>query len=137
MDRTDRPPVPTVVAIVAGAIGTIALATVWHWAGLVTRPSEHSYRLSQYFMNCVSWPFIFAYAAVALVIGRLARTEWPVAIGMVLPLPIALVVEIIRDSTSHNLFPFEIGLYWVPALAIAYLGARGRRVIDRFRRPPS
>jgi hypothetical protein len=134
MDRTDRPPVPAVVAIVAGAIGTIALATVWHWSGLVTRPSERSYPLTQYFLNCVSWPFVFAYAAVALVIGRLARTEWPVAIGMVLPLPIALVVEMIRDSTGHNLLGIEIALYWVPALAIAYLGARARRVIDRFRR---
>lgn len=137
MDPTDRRPVPTVVAIVAGAIGTLALATVWHWAGLVTRPAQPSYPLSQYFLNCVSWPFVFAYAAVALVIGRLARTEWPVAIGMLLPLVVAVFVEMIRDSSGHNLLGIEVGLYWVPALAIGYLGARGRRLIDRFRRSPS
>jgi hypothetical protein len=43
--------------------------------------------------------------------------------GVMLPLPIAAVIEVIVDPTNHNLIPFEIILYWLPAFALAWAGA--------------
>lgn len=39
---------------------------------------------------------------------------------MIVPLAVALVVEISLDPTSHNLFPFEIVLVWAPAFLLSW-----------------
>jgi hypothetical protein len=123
------------VATVVGLASSIALAVVWHWLGFVTRTPERSYEYTQYFSNCVSIGFALAFAAVAFGLGRLTGTARGVAIGMVLPLPLAMMVEIARDRTSHNLMPFEVALYWVPAFAVAFAGAYlGRRSSEGSRR---
>jgi hypothetical protein len=41
---------------------------------------------------------------------------------MMLPLPIAFGIEVRSDPTSHNLIPFEVLLYWLPAFGLALLG---------------
>ena len=42
---------------------------------------------------------------------------------MMLPLPIAFGIEVSLSPTSHNLFPFEVLLYWLPAFGLALLGS--------------
>lgn len=129
----DRPH-PAVVTL-TGLGGTILLATIWHLLGLASDPTEEGYALTSFFLTCISWPFVAVYALAALGFGWIAQQARFVALGMILPLPMALLVEVALDPTSHNLFPFEILLYWLPAFVVAWLGASGgRRLRERFSR---
>lgn len=42
---------------------------------------------------------------------------------MMSPLPLALIVEVLQDPTSHNLLPFEVVMLWAPAFLVAFFGA--------------
>jgi hypothetical protein len=81
--------------------------------------SQGGYELTHYFTP-ISWPFVITYAIVSLVLGAVTKTTWPVALGMIFTLPIACSVEVAQDSTSHNLFPFEILLTWLPGFVLAF-----------------
>jgi hypothetical protein len=98
--------------------------------GLAPKSSGAAYELTRYF-TLITWPFILAYTILALLLGGLTRKTWPVALGMIFTLPIACTVEVSRDSTSHNLIPFEMILTWLPgfllALGAAYCGRWLRR----------
>ena len=137
------------VGLLAGFAAIVSLATLWHLVGFVNPPiheghrSAHTpgYEFTEYFTHCISGSFVAAYAVVSLALGWKFQSGgpaalWsvetpaaasietiPVALGMVLPLPIALLIEVIRDPTSHNLFPFEVLLYWLPAFLVAWGGA--------------
>ena len=106
-----------------GLAGSVALAVVWHYFGLDPPPDQESYLYTQYFTGNIGWAYVGLYALVSLVLGWLTRLIWPVALGMILPLPFGVLIEVLQDPTSHNLIPFEIILYWLPAFAIAYGGA--------------
>jgi hypothetical protein len=109
----------------AGLAGSTLLAVAWHTMGLAPKSSGAAYELTRYF-TLITWPFILAYTILALLLGGLTRKTWPVALGMIFTLPIACTVEVSRDSTSHNLIPFEMILTWLPgfllALGAAYCG---------------
>ena len=56
---------------------------------------------------------------------------------MIVPFALALAVELNRDPTSHNLFPFEIVMMWAPAFGVAWLGTYlGKRIVTRRAQPP-
>lgn len=64
-----------------------------------------------------------AYLAAAVAPGWCSARKVPVALGMMLALAVTLVIELVSDPTSHNLFPLESILLWEPALLLAWLGA--------------
>jgi len=109
-------------ALIAGLAGTGASAAFWHLFGAAAPPTQDSYAYSHYFTSCLSWSFVAAYFGLSFILGWGLRRAWPLAVGMMLPLPIAFGVEVASDPTSHNLFPFEVLLYWLPAFGLALLG---------------
>ena len=126
-----------IVGILAGAAGLLALAALWHGAGLVTQPVSPSYAYTEYFTHCVSWSFTAAYFALNMLLGLLLRRNWPIALGMIIPLAVALLIEMRRDPTGHNLFPFEIIMVWMPVFGVAWLAASlGEMLVTRRSRPP-
>ena len=109
-------------ALLAGLAGSVALAALWHLFGGAAPRTQEGYDYTQYFTSCLSWPFAAAYFVLSFVLGWAVRRGWPVALGMMLPLPIAFGIEVASDPTSHNLIPFEMLLYWLPAFGLALLG---------------
>ena len=105
------------------AASSVLLAALWHRFGWARPYSTDGYEFTQYLTSCVSWWFILVYLSSGWGLGWITRTAWPVALGMISPLPIAFCVEVAKDPTSHNLIPFEVVLFWVPALALAFAGA--------------
>ncbi len=83
-----------------------------------------------------------ALAIVGLIAGLVAGAPWWVlGLVSVAALPVCMVAELLTDSTSHNLFPFELVTYVVfsiPALVAAGLGRAARRVVisRRQKNPP-
>jgi hypothetical protein len=109
-------------AFLAGLTGSALLAGVWNTLGFAPMPSQVGYELTHYF-SPITWPFVIAYTIISLLLGWITNTKWPVALGMIFTLPIACSVELSRDSTSHNLIPFEILLTWLPGFVLAFGGA--------------
>lgn len=112
------------LGVALGVVAVVGLATLCHVLGYGAPQAEAGYPFTSYFTGCIGWPFAAAYALAAGALGWATRSAWPVALGMMLPLPLALVAEVVLDATSHNLLPFEIALFWLPAFGIAFLGAR-------------
>jgi len=106
------------------------VAVVWNTLGFASMPSQVGYQLTQYFTP-TTWPFVIAYTMISLLLGWGTRTTWPVALGMIFPLPIACSVDVSRDPTSHNLIPFEILLTWLPGFVIAVGAASCGRWLRR------
>jgi hypothetical protein len=124
-----RPRVRQFFSVVAGAVACLLLAVAFHAAGWTSPYRSHGYQYSQYLSSCVGWGFAVVWLAVAIALGRLTRTAWPVALGMVAPLPLAALIEILGDSTSHNLLGLEIVLIWIPVVLVAFGAAfLGRRM---------
>ena len=125
------------VGFLAGLAGALALVTVWHRAGWVTKPVSASYPYTEYITQCAGAAFAGAFFILNVVLGLLLRRAWPIALGMISPLAFALAAELHRDPTSHNLFPFEIVMMWVPAFGVAWLGAwLGKRIVTGRATPP-
>ena len=123
------------LVVLASLACSIALASLWHLFGFASPPTQSGYPFSQYLTGCISWPFVGVFALVSITLGWFSRSLWPVSLGMILPLPIASAIEVIQDPTSHNLIPFEVLLYWLPAFVIAFCGAYcGRQLQSRFAR---
>ncbi len=109
--------------VLAGLLGTVVLASLWHLFGGAAPPKEADYVYTQYFTSCLGWVFAAVYLALSIVLGWILRRVGAVALGMMLPLPIAFGIEVSLDQTSHNLIPFEMLLVWLPAFSLALLGA--------------
>jgi hypothetical protein len=122
------------LAMLAGFAGVIALAAVCHALGLVShRHMGAGYPYTNYLSACLNLGSIIAYFLLAALLGTASKRGWPIALGMMLPWPIACAIEIEIDPTSHNLFPFEAVISWLPAFLFALLGAyAGRKIISRF-----
>jgi len=110
-------------AWLVGILTSIFLVALCHAAHLASTPRESGYALSQYLSTCASGFFVLVFALAGALLGFLDFRRTPVALGMMSPLPIALVVEVLQDPTSHNLLPFEILMLWVPAFLLAFVGA--------------
>lgn len=116
----------------AGLVGTVALASLWHLFGAAS-PKEADYVYTQYFTSCLGLGFAAAYFGLGFVLGWIVQRVAVVALGMILPLPIAFLIEVTLDRTSHNLIPFEILLVWLPAFSLALLGAYLGRTAEQKR----
>jgi len=110
-------------AWLVGILTSIFLVALCHAAHLASAPRESGYVLSQYLSTCASGFFVLVFALAGALLGFLDFRRTPVALGMMSPLPIALVVEVLQDPTSHNLLPFEVLMLWVPAFLLAFVGA--------------
>jgi hypothetical protein len=110
-------------AWLTGILTSIFLVALCHAAHLASTPRERGYVLTQYLSTCASGFFILVFALAGALLGFLDFRRTPVALGMMSPLPLALIVEVFQDPTSHNLLPFEVGMFWAPAFLLAFFGA--------------
>ena len=85
----------------------------------------------------VAVPIALVASAIAVVVFEGRRWRLAAALPLVavtVYLAVVLVPDLVRDPTSHNLFPFEVGLYFSPAfpymliLATVYYMRRHRIV---------
>lgn len=129
MKKPSEPRFHPAVGVMTGLAGSVGLALLWHFFGFASPVTQQGYFLTEYFTGCISLSYVALYAVASIALGWFSRSGWLVALGMILPLPIALVVEIALDPTSHNLLPFEIILYWFPGFAVAWGGAHLSRLI--------
>jgi hypothetical protein len=121
------------LATVALALGAAVAATALHQAisPWVVHPDDHSYFLTHLLVdNYFAWSTQIVLLAVGFGLGS-ARRAPPLLVGaaMMVPFPLATGYEIFKDSTSHNLLPFEL-FVWVPLVLPATVGA----VAGRFQR---
>ena len=110
----------------AALVSSGLLAALWNVLGWAPRTLA-GYELTQS-LAPATWGFAAAYAVIAGLLGWITRRPWPVALGMILIRPIACSVEIAQDPTSHNLIPFEILMFWLPLLLLAFACASVGRV---------
>src|SRR5947209_7271242 len=75
----------TGLGVLAGLVGTVALAFLWHLFGGASSPKEADYVYTQYFTSCLSWRFAAAYLALGIALGWIVRRVATVALGMILP----------------------------------------------------
>jgi hypothetical protein len=107
----------------AGLISTVGLMVLLRVVGLMPPPEQDSYFLSRHASDNVGGLLLLLYFLASGVLGIVLKRPVEIAIGMMAPLPLAFLVEVLLDSTSHNLFPFEILLYWLPAFGLAFMGS--------------
>ena len=121
-------------AFIAGLLVMLVLSVCFHRLGHPPQPSSE-YRYSNFLLGALSLPFGVAYLVASTGLGFFFRRAWPVALGMVLPWPLAFALEVSASSSSHNLFPFEAALVWLPAFFIALLGAGTGKSLAVYRTP--
>jgi len=63
--------------------------------------------------------FIGCFILSGVSLSYLKTNQFLVALGMILPMPIGFIAEVIVDPTSHNLIPFEVIGGWIPGFIIA------------------
>lgn len=135
MDESRRPLVSVSLAALAGLGAIVALAIFWHLFGWVPPPKHNGYPVTNFFADCAGPGFVLAYLLAAFGLGWARLRAWGVGIGMMLPMPFGMIVEVSMDPTNHNLFPFEVVMIWLPmfaaALGAAALGARVYRRTHR------
>ncbi|MCC6227632.1 MAG: hypothetical protein IT432_00195 [Phycisphaerales bacterium] len=115
-----RPPLAR-VALGVIASGTLGLAAVTlpavhtHWRAVYSLPPFTLEKLGIDHFQPISVAFlILAGVLASFIIGR---GRWALAgLSTMLAFPVLMLVEMIRDSTSHNLFPFELISYAVLAI---------------------
>jgi hypothetical protein len=119
----------TIAAVIAGGASVMAMVALCHLLGFVSHNSEGvGYPFTNYLASTFSKPVVGIYLLLSGLLGAGFRRVWPVALGMMLPWPIACAIEVIRDPTSHNLLPFDIML-WCAAFAVGLMGAFVGRLI--------
>ncbi len=118
-------------ATVALAFGAyVALALAWRGLRLPANPPQAGYHYSQ--ALSMAFPRRLALSSVlGGTIGWLTGRTAHVALGTILPFAVATGVEIARDSTSHNLLPFEVLISWVPVFLVSWGAAT---IGQRFRK---
>lgn len=128
----------SIVSCGLAAAAMLLLVLLWHGLNLVDPPPPAP-DVSSFLYQVASVPFLLALSIVASVLGALLSRPVPIALGAIVPLVTALVLDLSRKPASHNLFPFEIVMGWLPvfliSLAMAHLGAWLRRA--RSHRDPS
>ena len=81
-------------------------------------------------------PAMISYLVVGIVLGVAQPHRWKRLALLALALPTALhvftvVTDLMRDSSTHNLFPFEFAILWfvgLPVFVGAFIGSRfGKR----------
>jgi hypothetical protein len=129
-----------ILGAVLGLSASICLIALFHALDRVAPETANSYHYTQLITRCISPAFVASYLVLAALLGLLLRHPLGVALGMIIPYPIAAVIEISHDKTNHNLLPFEMMLSWGPALIVAFLaallGCKLRNLISGRETPP-
>lgn len=123
--RTDRAHAAVILTAMAlGGPACLAAPVLWARAPLMTAPLFPLLRTG---VEKLGWPALVLLVGLGIAGGVLSRVRarW-LGLASVAILPLAAVAEIIKDPTSHNLIPLEIGMDLFLSLA-AGLGARGAR----------
>jgi hypothetical protein len=100
----------------------VALALSWRALRLPANPPQAGYQYSQALSFSFRWELALSFF-LGGAIGWLTRRTALVALGMILPFAVAMCIEIAKDSTSHNLLPFEILISWMPVFLVSWGGA--------------
>lgn len=116
-----------ILGVVCGLTAMLVLVAACHRFGWAKTSASKNYFYTESLSNCLSIGFALAYLLSAAALGYLLRTPHFIALGMVLPWPLAAILEIARDSTNHNLWPFEVIIAWTPAFLAAWLPAHYAR----------
>ena len=114
-------PLRAAVASGIGFVGSCVLALLMN--AILGSGPEADAPLTGPFATGFLGIFVIGGGVLGFFVGRATNCAFPCAVGMVLPLPIAMGIEMGRDATSHNLFPFEIIFMWFPALVVPYIAA--------------
>jgi hypothetical protein len=116
------------LAVLFGLVGSAGLIRLWHLVGFASRAKSMGYPLSEYITQCFGVGFTVGYLLLGACLGGFTRRPVGTAIGTMLPLPIAALIEVLEDPTSHNLLGFEIVIYWVPAFLVGLIAATAGRI---------
>jgi len=140
MSFTLKFPANRLLVGLSGFLATILLVFIFDKFGLCAGEYSisRSYSLSDVIGGCVGlqssqlkWSFIFVYFSMTFTLAILFRRVGSLALGLVMPLPMAVIIEGALDSTSHNLLGLEILFFWLPTviatLAVAWLGEKCSR----------
>lgn len=112
----DVPRNRAVIAFAAGIVTGVVVALVWGRGG----STEPGYPYTSLLQAAFVPVFAVAGPLVAIFVALWTGRSWPFALGMIVPFPVALIAELRVDPTSHNLFPFEVVLVWVPAFLLSW-----------------
>ena len=110
------------VVMAVGLVSSVGVITLLRVGGHIAPPVKDSYFLSRLVTDNIGVLLLLSYFSTSGVLGLLLKRPVDIALGMMAPLPLAFLVEVLLDATSHNLFPFEALLYWLPAFGLAFLG---------------
>ena len=123
------------LGVVFGCTLVMPLIALFHAQGWTAPQTSLTYQYTQAVTRCLSPAFVGTCIVIAFALGFATRRSPGVALGMILPLPIAACIEMNEDPTSHNLIPFEIVITWVPAFLVlmiaAWLGTKLRNRVSR------
>jgi len=78
--------------------------------------------LTSLLTGCFSLTFVILLFSIAIAVGWITEYRRTYAFALALPLPIAFLIEVSKNPTSHNLFPFEIVLIWLPIFFLVAIG---------------
>lgn len=94
--------------------------------------SGGTYFLTEYIQGSVSIGSLAAVFALTMAAGGMMRgSTIALALGCTLVPAFATIIELIRDSSTHNLLGLEIVIYWIPLFLIALGGSwLGSKVRD-------
>ena len=118
-----RAPFRWAIAALAGLFTLPLLAGVWHVCHFAAPAERGDYHLTSFITNCFNVFFFAALFVICVGAGWTTRFAGTYAVMLMLPLPIAFLIEVSEDPTSHNLFPFEIAFTWIPIFALVVAGA--------------
>ena len=120
------------LGVVFGVTLVMPLIALFHAQGWTAPQTSLTYQYTHAITRCLSPGFVAACILIALALGFATRRSPGVALGMILPLPIAACIELKEDPTSHNLIPFEIAITWLPAFLVLMIAAwLGTKLRDR------
>ena len=125
-----RAPFRWAIVAMAGLFTVPLLAAVWHLCRFAEPASRGDYHLTSFITNCFSVFFFAALFVVSVAAGWLTRFVATYALMAIVPFPVAFLIEVSEDPSSHNLFPFEIVFAWIPIFLLVITGV----VVGRYAR---
>ena len=117
-----RSPFRCTTSAVAGFLTLPLLTGLCRLFGFAAPAHRGEYRLTSLLTDCFSWTFAILLFAIAIAVGWITEYRRTYAFALALPLPIAFFIEVSENPTSHNLFPFEIVLIWLPIFFLVAIG---------------
>jgi hypothetical protein len=92
---------------------------LFHWTNVSNYETGNP--LSVLMSKCVNIEFLVCYFCAGIILGMFHLNRYVTALGMILPLPISAIIDILFYPTTHNLLPFEVVLEWFPAFLLSLI----------------